>query len=115
MATSTTETYRQARDRLQNLGRDYARAVSEFSWPDFGDQFNWAVDWFDANARGNSGVALWIVEEDGSETKLTFDEMAHRSDQVAQLLTGHGVAKGDRVLVMLNNQVELWDAMLAVT
>jgi acetyl-CoA synthetase len=114
MATSTTETYRQARDLLQNLGRDYARAVSEFSWPDFGDQFNWAVDWFDANARGNSGVALWIVEEDGSETKLTFDEMAHRSDQVAQLLTGHGVAKGDRVLVMLNNQVELWESMLAV-
>jgi acetyl-CoA synthetase len=114
MGTDATETYRRARDLLQSLGRDYARAVREFSWPDFGDQFNWAIDWFDANARGNTGTALWIVEEDGSEARYSFDEMAHRSDQVAQLLTEHGVAKGDRVLIMLNNQVELWESMLAV-
>jgi acetyl-CoA synthetase len=114
MAASSTEIYRQARDLLQNLGRDYAKAVKEFSWPDFGNRFNWAVDWFDANARGNDRTALWIVEEDGSEDKFSFDDMARRSDQVAALLSAHGVARGDRVLLMLNNQVELWEAMLAV-
>ncbi|TQC48789.1 AMP-dependent synthetase [Rhodococcus sp. WS4] len=112
--TSTTETYRAARDLLQNLSTDYAKAVAEFAWPDLGDRFNWAIDWFDAIARGVNRTALWIVEEDGSEARYSFDEMARRSDQVAAYLSAHGVTRGDRVLLMLNNQVELWEAMLAV-
>jgi acetyl-CoA synthetase len=111
---STTSRYRAARDLLQHLSRDYDTAVAQFAWPDFGDRFNWAVDWFDAIARGNERTALWIVEEDGSEARYSFDEMARRSDQVAAHLAAHGVARGDRVLLMLNNQVELWESMLAV-
>jgi acetyl-CoA synthetase len=57
---------------------------------------------------------LWIVEEDGSQSRYSFDEMARRSDQCAAHLAAHGVVQGDRVLLMLNNQVELWEAMLAV-
>jgi acetyl-CoA synthetase len=113
-STPTTEKYRAARDVLQELSRDYAAAVEQFAWPDFGDRFNWAVDWFDAIARGVQRTALWIVEEDGTEARYSFDELARRSDQVAAHLAGHGVARGDRVLLMLNNQVELWEAMLAV-
>lgn len=114
MPSSATDLYRQARDLLQDLSSDYARAVQEFEWPEFGDTFNWAIDWFDANARGNDGIALWIVEEDGSEAKYTFDDIARRSDQVAAYLAANGVARGDHVVLMLNNQVELWEAMLAV-
>src|SRR3954449_4037515 len=114
MASSATDTYRAARDLLQDLSADYAKAVSEFVWPDFGAQFNWAVDWFDAIARGNRRTALWIVEQDGSEATYSFDEMARRSDQAAAHLAAHGVGRGDRVLLMLDNQVELWEAMLAV-
>jgi acetyl-CoA synthetase len=110
---STTEKYRAARDFLQESSQDYATAVARFSWPDFGDRFNWAVDWFDAVARGVERTALWIVEEDGSEARYSFDAMARRSDQVAAHLAAHGVGRGDRVLLMLNNQVELWEAMLA--
>ena len=40
--------------------------------------------------------------------------MADRSDRVATWLAGLGVGKGDRVILMLGNQVELWEAMLAV-
>jgi acetyl-CoA synthetase len=76
LSADVTDIYREARDFLRSLGRDYAKAVREFSWPDFGERFNWAVDWFDANARGNDGTALWIVEEDGAEAKYSFDEMA---------------------------------------
>ncbi|MFF3573798.1 AMP-binding protein [Nocardia jiangxiensis] len=112
--TSTTERYRSARDLLQTLSTDYAKAVAEFRWPDLGDRFNWAVDWFDAIARGVDRTALWIVEEDGSQARYSFDEMARRSDQVAAHLVAHGVGLGDRVLLMLNNQVELWESMLAV-
>jgi acetyl-CoA synthetase len=112
--TTTTERYRAARDLLQTLSADYSKAVAEFRWPEFGERFNWAIDWFDAVGRGVDRTALWIVEEDGSEAKYSFDEMCRRSDQVAAHLTAHGVGRGDRVLIMLNNQVELWEAMLAV-
>ena len=111
---NVTESYRAARDLLLDLREDPDRARAEFTWPDVGDTFNWAVDWFDAVARGNDKPALVIVEEDGSSTERSFDEMAVASDQVAAWLAGHGVRRGDAVIVMLGNQVELWETMLAV-
>src|SRR6476659_10218408 len=109
-----TAAYRSARDQLLDLSGQHDRAMAEFRWPDVGPRFCWAVDWFDVVARGNDRLALWIVEEDGSEQRVTSDEMATRSDQVAVWLSGLGVGKGDRVLLMLGNQVELWETMLAV-
>ena len=111
---NVTESYRAARDLLLDLREDPDRAHAEFTWPDVGDTFNWAVDWFDAIARGNDKPALVIVEEDGSATERSFDAMAVASDQVAAWLAGHGVRRGDAVIVMLGNQVELWETMLAV-
>ena len=112
--SAATSAFRAARDQLLELRADGARATAEFSWPDVGAHFNWAVDWFDVIAAGNDAVALWIVEEDGSEQKVTFAEMARRSDQVANWLTSLGVRRGDHVMLMLGNQVELWEAMLAI-
>ena len=109
-----TAAYRAARDHLLGLGHDLDRASDEFRWPDVGDRFNWATDWFDVVADGNDRTALWIVEEDGSEQRVSFDAMRRRSDQVAAWLHDLGVAKGDHVMLMLGNQVELWEAMLAV-
>jgi acetyl-CoA synthetase len=40
--------------------------------------------------------------------------MSQRSDRVAAWLSSLGISKGDRVILMLGNQVELWEAMLAV-
>ncbi|GAA4669088.1 AMP-binding protein [Gordonia humi] len=103
-----------ARDLLVTLRSSYDDAVSQFSWPAVGERFNFAHDWFDAYAIGNTGPALVIVEEDGSRASYTFDEMATRSTQVAAHLRGLGVGRGDSVVVMLGNQVELWESMLAV-
>jgi acetyl-CoA synthetase len=111
---TNTDLYRSARDQLVALIDDYDKAVEEFSWPRLTGAFNWATDWFDVIARDNHRPALWIVEQDGSEQKVTFAEMAQRSDRVATWLDQLGVAKGDRVILMLGNQVELWEAMLAV-
>jgi acetyl-CoA synthetase len=111
---TVTESYRATRDLLLDLREDPDRAHAEFRWPDVGDTFNWAIDWFDAIARGNDKPALVIVEEDGSSTERSYAEMAVASDQVAAWLAGHGVARGDAVIVMLGNQVELWETMLAV-
>lgn len=112
--TTATELFRTARDGLLALRGKHDEALQTFTWPEFSGQFNWAIDWFDSYARGNDGAALIIVEEDGSSNSFTFDQMAKRSDQVAAWLAAQGVGKGDPVILMLGNQVELWDAMLAV-
>ncbi len=112
--TNVTTAYREARDHLLELRDQYDRAVSEFVWPTIDGPFNWACDWFDAVAAGNDRDALVIVEEDGRVARQTFDQVRRRSNQVAAWLRGLGVAKGDPVILMLGNQVELWESMLAV-
>ncbi|MFT7025272.1 MAG: AMP-binding protein [Rhodococcus sp. (in: high G+C Gram-positive bacteria)] len=114
MAGSAFTAFKGARDALLDANGDYDTAVSTFEWPELGERFNWAIDWFDAIARGNDATALWIVEEDGSEGKYSFDAVAHRSDQVARWLESLGIGRGDSVMLMLGNQVELWESMLAV-
>src|SRR5689334_364523 len=102
--------FRTARDLLLRHRADYERAYAEFRWPAL-DEFNWALDWFDA--IGGHATALWVVEQDGSERKLSFAELSDRSNRVANHLRGHGVARGDRIVLMLGNQVELWETLLA--
>ncbi|MGH3641449.1 MAG: AMP-binding protein [Mycobacterium sp.] len=111
---TNTDLYRSARDQLVDLISDYDKAVDAFAWPQLTGAFNWATDWFDVIASNNHHTALWIVEQDGSEQKVTFAEMAERSDRVATWLGSLGIGKGDRVILMLGNQVELWESMLAV-
>jgi acetyl-CoA synthetase len=107
-----TAAFRAARDFLLDRRDDYAGAYSDFAWPRLGE-FNWALDWFDVIAEGNDAPALWIVEEDGAELKLSYAEMSQRSNQVANWLRENGVRRGDRVVLMLGNQVELWETILA--
>ncbi|MBV9048892.1 MAG: AMP-binding protein [Solirubrobacterales bacterium] len=112
-ADTATARLRAARDFLLDHREDYETAYREFRWPEL-EAFNWALDWFDVlAAKAPDRPALWIVEEDGSEVRRSFAELSARSDQVANWLRGHGVARGDRVIVMLGNQVELWETILA--
>ena len=94
---------------------DYDTAYRDFRWPEL-DTFNWALDHIDAVAadpvRG-ARRALWIVEQDGSEAYWTFAELAERSNRVANRLREWGVQRGDRIVLMLGNQVELWETLLA--
>jgi acetyl-CoA synthetase len=108
----TLHPFHAARDLLLRLRDDQPSAVREFRWPVL-DRFNWALDHFDAIARGNDATALHIVGEDGSEVKHSFAEMAKRSAQVANHLRALGVRRGDRILLMLGNELALWEVMLA--
>lgn len=103
---------RALRDRLLENRTNWEAACAGFAWPEL-DEFNWALDWFDPFARGNAAVGLLVVEADGSSVSLTFDELATRSDQVASWLRAQGVERGDRIVLMLGNQIELWETMLA--
>jgi acetyl-CoA synthetase len=101
-----------ARDFLLAHREDYPTAYEKFQWPAVAE-FNWALDWFDAIARDNDRPALWIVEEDGSEQRCSFAELSRRSNQVANWLRAQGVRRGDRLILMLGNRVELWETILA--
>ncbi|UFN44679.1 AMP-binding protein [Nocardioides okcheonensis] len=103
-----------ARDLLRDLRANHDEALRHFTWPDVGPTFNFVHDWFDVFARGNHTPALVIVEEDGSRASYSFAELVHRSEQVAAHLASLGVSAGDSVVVMLGNQVELWESMLAL-
>ncbi|WP_333751072.1 isobutyrate:CoA ligase IbuL [Streptomyces sp. IBSBF 2394] len=110
--TTATELFRSARDFLLEHREDYTAAYEGFRWPR-PDAFNWALDWFDVIADGNGRTALHIVEEDGREVRVSFAEMSARSNRVANRLREWGVGPEDRILVMLGNQVELWETALA--
>lgn len=101
-----------ARDFLLKNRDDYETAYRDFKWPVL-DKFNWALDYFDTIAQGNQNLALWVVNEDGDQQKITYEEMSRRSNQTANFLRANGVKRGDRVLIMLGNEVPLWECMLA--
>ncbi len=108
----STEAFRKARDFLLQHRDDYDAAYRGFSWPVL-DSFNWALDWFDVLAEGNDRLALHIEEDDGREVKLTYAELAERSNRVAAFLRRQGVRRGERLLMMLPNSVPIWETMLA--
>ena len=110
--SDATAAYRAARDWLLDTTRSYEDTVAEFRFPQMPDPFNWVSDWFDVVAEDNDERALVVVEEDGSSTAHTFAELRARSLGVSAWLAGLGVRRGDSVIVMLGNRVELWESML---
>ena len=106
------ERFLTARDLLVAHRTDYETAFARFEWPRL-ERFNWALDYFDAIAKGNDALALHIVEESGEEARLTYAQLSARSNQVANFLASQGAKSGDRILLMLGNEVPLWETMLA--
>ncbi len=111
--TEGTAALRAARQILFDNRDDLLAATEGFSWPRPAT-FNWALEWFDVIADEHPDrPALTLAEEDGSVASWTYGELSKRSDQVAGWLRTLGVARGDRVIVMLSNQFELWETILA--
>ena len=103
---SSTELFRRARDFLVEHREDYETAYREFRWPVL-DRFNWALDWFDLLADGNERTALHLVEEDGREVRLSYAQLAERSNRAATYFRRRGVERGHRLLMMLPNWIGL--------
>jgi len=112
MSQESTAAFLSARDFLLRHREDYLAACRGFQWPRF-TSFNWAIDHFDAMAGDNNRLALWLTSPGGEETKITFAEMSRRSNRAANYLRGLGVARGDRILLMIGNDAPLWECMLA--
>jgi hypothetical protein len=110
-------TFQDARSFLLKHRTDYDAAVKGFRWPD-PVPFNWALDWFDAelarNPESKDRSALWIVDAASDrETRLSFEALSRRSNQVANFLKAQGLKRGDHLLLLLGNVVPLWETMLA--
>ncbi|WP_120494602.1 AMP-binding protein [Microbacterium phyllosphaerae] len=114
-ATAATTAIREMRDFLFANATDYAAARDGFSWP-APTEFNFALEWFDVVAGETPDrPAVEIVSADLSLESWTYGDLSARSDQVAAWLTGLGIRRGDHVIVMLGNTIELWEVMLAIT
>lgn len=108
--------FRAARDFLLRERTDHSAARAGFAWPAL-DRFNWALDHFDQLAvETPDRPALITLTESPTgleRQQRSFLELAQSSDRMGALFESAGVARGDRVLLMLPNAVELWEAMLA--
>src|SRR5215813_5575614 len=81
--TSSTSSFRAARDLLLRYRDDYDAALGSFRWPAL-DEFNWALDWFDVIAAEHPDrPALRVVGDDGSDESVSYAAMSARSAQVA--------------------------------
>ncbi|WP_063771493.1 acyl-CoA synthetase [Streptacidiphilus albus] len=110
--TAAHSLFARQRDLLLELRSDLDAARAAFSWPRPAT-FNWALEWFDVIAAGSRRPALELVGPDGQAEVITYQQLSARSDQVANWLAGLGVGRGERVMVVLGQQAELWETLLA--
>ena len=107
---SSVREFIDARDFLLSA-ENYEEAKAGFNWP-APENFNWALDYFDQLADKRTNPALEYVDDRGVEKKVSFQRMKERSSRVANLFRIVGLRKGDRVLVMLPNKIELFETVL---
>jgi acyl-coenzyme A synthetase/AMP-(fatty) acid ligase len=84
------------RTRMAN----YEASYKDFVW-DVPRTFNFGGDVVDRWAEDPSRLALIWCDASGNERRFAFADISRLSNRFANLLSRHGVKKGDRVLVML--------------
>lgn len=79
------------------------------------ENFNFGYDIVDEYARLEpSKPALLWLNDDGDEAEFTFGDVKEYSDRIANLLTGLGIGKGDRVMLILKQRPEVWFTLVAL-
>lgn len=79
------------------------------------ENFNFAYDIVDEYARLQPDKpALVHVDENENITRYSFGDIKKLSDKAANVLKGHGIKKGDRVMMMLKERPEVWVTIVAL-
>jgi len=78
------------------------------------EQFNIAHECIDRHVAGDEPVAIRIAHADGRDEILGFEEISRRSAQIAHYLVARGLAKGDRVAVMIEPSLAFYCALFGV-
>jgi acyl-coenzyme A synthetase/AMP-(fatty) acid ligase len=76
--------------------------------------FNFAVDTIGRWAQDRNHIAMVWVARDGHAEKLTFRDFMLRSNRAANAFRRHGIAKGDRILVVMPRVPAWWEAILGL-
>lgn len=82
----------------------------QHSWRSF-EMMDSAVYWFEHRCEKTPDKVAVVDAHTGN--RYTYRELARRARQLALVLQHHGVSAGDRVAVLLLNQAEMLDALLA--
>jgi acyl-coenzyme A synthetase/AMP-(fatty) acid ligase len=91
----------------------YDEHYASFRWR-IPETFNYGADVIDYWAREHDGLALIWENVDGTERRISYTQLSNLSNQFGNVLYKHGVAKGDRVLIMMPRIPEWAIAMIAV-
>lgn len=79
------------------------------------DNFNFGYDVVDkiAEEEPQKRALVWCGA-DGQSRIFSFEDMRMMSNKAANVLSSHGIGRGDRVLVMLKRHYEYWFAAVAL-
>ncbi len=79
------------------------------------ENYNFAFDFVDRRAAETPGMKAMIhVDDQGNCRNFDLDFFSKQSARLANGLVGRGIAKGDKVMLLLYRRVEFWVAMLAL-
>ena len=85
---------------LPNI-RDYDQLYRQFRWPELA-RYNIGVDVCDKWADADPGrLAILNIRADGRTEEISFGWLRETSTRLANTLAAHGVARGDRVAMLL--------------
>lgn len=92
---------------------DYDTERANFAW-EAPAKFNFARDVIDDWATQDpTNLALWWIDDHGTEIKQTFAELGERSRRLCNVLANAGVGRGDTVICMLGRNIEWWEILTA--
>lgn len=96
------------------IARDtrYEELCRGFRW-DIPDTFNFARDVVDAWAEHRDGPALIAVNAKGHERAMRFSDVSLASRRLADVFLDRGLAKGDRIIIVMPRIAEWQIAMVA--
>ena len=80
------------------------------------EKFNFAYDVVDgwAETQPNKPALAWMNDKSDEIKEYTFGDMKRMSDQAANMFVKQGIRKGDFVMTILMQRVEVWVTILAL-
>lgn len=81
----------------------------------YDDSFNFAYDVVDKYAEAEPGkLALVHKSTTGEVRRFTFADIKNMSDRAANMLNSLGIARGDKVMLLLKRRYEFWISIIAL-
>ncbi len=96
---------------FSHINRNYENARSSYSI-DIPESFNFAFDVVDVRARqSNKDALIWVDTASGTASHISYADLANRSAQIAKVLMGLGMQRGDAACVVIGRRPE-WHQVL---